>query len=262
MTPKVLPLKDQVVLVTGSSRGLGRAIALAFARQGVFGLVINSTQPPGSLDDLTAHINPTMTRVMVVKADVTKANEVEDMFASVKRQFGYPITTVVNNALARFSFNGDARPKLDAITWEDFDAQLKGSLQGAFNTTRAALCGMRECGFGRIINIGSNLVQNPIVPYHDYTAAKGALLAFTHTSAAELGPYNITVNLISGGLLKTTDASAATPPSVFALIEGTTPLRKSTSPEEMADAVLFFASPWARAVTGQSLCVDGGLVMT
>lgn len=70
------------------------------------------------------------------------------------------------------------------------------------------------------------------------------------------------MNLVSGGLLRTTDASAATPDAVFERVENATPLRKSTTPEEMADAVLFFASPWARAVTGQSICVDGGLVMT
>ncbi|GJJ14103.1 hypothetical protein Clacol_008360 [Clathrus columnatus] len=233
----------------GSSRGLGKAIALAFARQGVKGLVVNSRQQSSS------------------------ESLVEKLFESCKEHFGCPITTVVNNALADFSFNGDARSKLDTILWQEFDKQL-----------RAALHGMRECGFGRIINIGSNLVQNPVVPYHDYTAyvenlpnqiqdvvvdlsdhilsAKGALLAFTHTAAAELGPYNITVNLVSGGLLKTTDASASTPEAVFKTVENATPLRKSTTPEEMADAILFFASPWSRAVTGQSICVDGGLVMS
>ena len=96
---------------------------------------------------------------------------------------------------------------------------------------------MAEQGFGRFINIGTNLFQNPVVPYHDYTAIKASLLSLTRTTAAELGPNGITVNMVSGGLLRTTDASAATP-----------------------DAVLFFASPWSRAVTGQNLVVDGGLV--
>ncbi|MEM6849894.1 MAG: SDR family oxidoreductase, partial [Pseudomonadota bacterium] len=105
-----------------------------------------------------------------------------------------------------------------------------------------------------------NLVQNPVVPYHDYTSAKAALLAMTRTAAAELGPKGITVNMVSGGLLRTTDASAATPDAVFDLIASSTPLRTVTTPEEAADAVLFFASPWARAVTGQNLIVDGGLV--
>lgn len=115
--------------------------------------------------------------------------------------------------------------------------------------------------FGRIINIGTNLVQHPVVPYHDYTTAKAALLGFTRNMANELGADGITVNMVSGGLLKITDASKATTDEVFEAIKNSTPLRKVTAPEEVADAVLFFASPWARAVTGQNLLVDGGLVM-
>ena len=85
-------------------------------------------------------------------------------------------------------------------------------------------------------------------------------MALTRTAAAELGPLGITVNMVSGGLLKVTDASAATPDAVFEYIAQTTPLRSVTTPEELADTVLFFASPWGRAVTGQNLVVDGGLV--
>jgi 3-oxoacyl-[acyl-carrier protein] reductase len=97
-------------------------------------------------------------------------------------------------------------------------------------------------------------------PFH--IRAKGALVAFTHTCAAELGPSNITVNLVVGGLLRVTDASAATPEAIFDHIARTTPLRTIMTPDDVGDVVLFFASPWARGVTGQSLCVDGGLVMT
>ncbi len=121
---------------------------------------------------------------------------------------------------------------------------------------------MQSAGFGRFIHIGTNLFQNPVVPYHDYTASKGALLSLTRTAAVELGPSGITVNMVSGGLLRSTDASAATPEAVFDFIAGSTPLRSVTTPEELADTVLFFASPWARAVTGQNLVVDGGLVFT
>ena len=119
---------------------------------------------------------------------------------------------------------------------------------------------MREVGFGRIVNIGTNLFQNPVVPYHDYTAGKAALLSLTRTLSQDLGPNNITVNMVSGGLLRTTDASSATPEEVFDYIAANTPLRRVTTPAEFADAILFFASPWARAITGQNLVVDGGLV--
>lgn len=119
---------------------------------------------------------------------------------------------------------------------------------------------MVEAGFGRIVNIGTNLFQHPAVPYHDYTAAKAALLSLTCTFADDLGPQAITVNMVSGGLLLTTDASAATPETVFEGIAAGTPLRAVTTPDQLADPVVFFASPWARGVTGQNLIVDGGLV--
>lgn len=196
------------------------------------------------------------------RADVTDPELVKALFESAEAHYRRPITTVVNNAIAGdFAFNGDARPKVAELTWSNFDSQLQGFIRGTLNTTQAALRGFEKMQFGRIINIGSNLVQNPVVPYHDYTAAKGALLAFTRTCAAELGPKGVTVNLVAGGLLDVTDASASTPQAVFDQIKAGTPLRKVTTPEDLAGAVLFFASPWAGGVTGQQLVVDGGLVM-
>src|SRR5690606_25601152 len=176
------------------------------------------------------------------------------------RHFGDPVTTVVNNALPEFSFNGDLRPHAEALGWEHLRHQLDGIVHGALNTIQATTPGMAEIGFGRIINVGTNLFQNPVVPYHDYTAAKAALLSLTRTLSHDLGPKGITVNMISGGLLRTTDASAATPDEVFDMIAAGTPLRRVTTPAEFADAILFFASPWSRSVTGQNLVVDGGLV--
>jgi 3-oxoacyl-[acyl-carrier protein] reductase len=198
-------------------------------------------------------------RAMAVQADIRQPEEVARMVDEVRMQFGAP-TTLIHNALADFSFNGDARAHLDTLTAEDLRAQFDTAVTGALSLIQAVRPGMAEAGFGRIVTIGTNLVQNPVVPYHDYTAAKAALLGFTRTAAAELGPEGITVNMVSGGLLRTTDASAATPEAVFDLIAASTPLRRVTTPEEAADAVLFFASPWARAVTGQNLIVDGGLV--
>jgi len=103
-------------------------------------------------------------RAGAMRADVTDPGEVGAMFASARAAFGRPVTTVVNNALASFSFNGDARSGADAISWDEFAAQLEGSVKGALNTTQAALPGLREQGYGRIVNIGTNLFQNPVVP--------------------------------------------------------------------------------------------------
>ncbi len=250
-------LDEQIVLVSGAGRGLGSAIARAFVQVGAR-VVVNYRRSRAAAEALADELGHD--RALAAQADVTDARQVGAMLDAARGHFGEPVTTVVNNALADFSFNGDARAKGGEIPWSDFAAQLEGSVHGALNTIQAAAPAMRERKSGRIINIGSNLFQYPVVPYHDYTAGKAALLSLTRTMAADLGPDGITVNMVSGGLLRTTDASAATPEAVFDLIAQNTPLRRVVTPVEFADAVLFFASPWARAVTGQNLVVDGGLV--
>lgn len=251
-----LNLDQQLVIVTGASRGLGAAIAQAFLREGAR-VVINYLN---SADRAQALAAAAPDRALALQADVRDPAAVAALVAQASEHFGIPVSTVVNNALPAFQFDGDLRPHADTLDWSRMNAQLEGSVRAALNTTQAVLPAMRAAGGGRIINVGTNLVQNPVVPYHDYTAAKAALLAFTRTLSHELGADGITVNMVSGGLLRTTDASAATPDAVFDMIAAGTPLREVTTPAQFADAVLFFASPWSRAVTGQNLIVDGGLV--
>jgi 3-oxoacyl-[acyl-carrier protein] reductase len=259
-----LELTNQIVLVTGGGRGLGFAIVKAFLREAAR-VVLNHHQTPESeiQDRCTESLSEEWQKsVYICQADVTDADACRQMFARAESYFGAPVTTVVNNAMAgNFKFNGDARPKIHELRWDQMNRHLEGFLRGTLNTTQAALPGFETIGWGRIINIGTNLLSNPVVPYHDYTAAKGSLLAFTRTSAAELGAKNITVNMISGGLLRVTDASSSTPDDVFGLIESVTPLKRVITPEEVADVCLFFASRWSRACTGQDIQVDGGLVM-
>lgn len=250
-----LPLNQQVVIVTGAGRGLGAAIARAFAREGAK-VAINYRKSREAAEALAANLG---SQARAFQADVRQPSEIARMMKDIEIEFGAP-TTLVHNALADYSFNGDGRETLDSLTWEHLQTQTETAVGGALNMIRAVRPAMKATGFGRIVTIGTNLVQNPVVPYHDYTAAKAALMAFTRTAAAELGPDGITVNMVSGGLLRTTDASAGTPDAIFDLIASNTPLRSVTTPEEAADAVLFFASPWARSVTGQNLIVDGGLV--
>ncbi|MDD2222888.1 MAG: 3-oxoacyl-ACP reductase [Pseudomonas sp.] len=251
-----LRLDQQLVLVTGAARGLGEHLVRAFLREGAK-VVINYHKSAAAAKTLA---NEAPEQLLAIQADITDSAAVQAMFAQAREHFGMPVTTVINNALPDFSFNGDARPKVEQLRMADLNQQFTGVVGGALNTTQAALAGMREACFGRIINIGTNLFQNPVVPYHDYTASKAALLSLTRTLSHDLGPDNITVNMVSGGLLRTTDASAATPEAVFDYIAANTPLRRVTTPAEFADAILFFASPWARSVTGQNLIVDGGLV--
>jgi 3-oxoacyl-[acyl-carrier protein] reductase len=251
-----MKLSEQLVLVTGGARGLGVAVVRALHREGAK-VVINFHRSEAAAEQLAAELGE---RTVALGADVTDPGQVRRMFAEAEARMGQPVLGVVNNALADFRFDGDARPDLAKIDWSAFAQQLEGAARGALNTMQAALPGMRGQQFGRIVNIGTDLFQSPVVPYHDYIASKGALLALTRTAAQELGPDGITVNMVSGGLLRSTDASAATPEAVFDFIAGVTPLRRVTTIEEFADAVLFFLSPWSRAVSGQNLLVDGGLV--
>jgi len=249
-------LDEQIVLVSGAGRGLGAAIARAFAGQGA-SVVINYRRSEAAALALAAELGDS---AVAIQADVSDREDARRLVNEAAEHVGSHVTTVVNNALGDFIFNGDGRETIQSIPWEDFQGQLDVSLRGSLNLIQATAPAMENAGFGRIINVGTNLFQNPVVPYHDYTAAKAALLSLTRTAAADLGPGGITVNMVSGGLLRTTDASAATPEAIFDLIAQSTPLRRVTTPAEFADAVLFFASPWSRAVTGQNLVVDGGLV--
>lgn len=251
-----MQLNQQVVLVSGAGRGLGAAIARAFAGQGAR-VAVNYRRSEEAARALVDELGP---GAVALQADVSDPEQARRLVNDAAEAFGGHVTTLVNNALGDFSFNGEARSSIRAIGWDEFQGQLDVSLRGALNLIQATAPAMAAAGFGRVVNIGTNLFQNPVVPYHDYTAAKAALLSLTRTAAADLGPDGITVNMLSGGLLRTTDASAATPEAIFDLIAQSTPLRRVTTPAEFADAVLFFASPWSRAVTGQNLVVDGGLV--
>lgn len=259
-TSEALPLDEQIVLVTGAGRGLGASIAKAFAHSGA-ALVINYRYSADAAEELAEAVRARGGRAAAIEADVTDSRAVDAMFDAAVSEFGAPISTVVNSALRDFSFNGDERQPADEIDYSDFADQFRGTVEGALNTVQAAMRGFREIGSGRVINIGSNLVQNPVVPYHDYTAAKAALLSLTRTFAKDLGPAGVRVNMVSGGLLRTTDASSQTPEAVFEQIAEASALQRVTTPEEFASAVVFFASPASRAVTGQNLVVDNGLVM-
>lgn len=250
-------LNEQIVLVTGGNRGLGAEICRSFVREGAK-VVINYFNNREQAENLAQELGK---NAVAIRADIRSRGEIDALFREAKAHFGSLITTVVNNALVNFKFDPVNRRDAEHISWGEYLAQLEGAVQGSLNTVQAAIPGMKRAGFGRIINIGTNLVQNPVVAYHDYNTAKAAMLSFTRNMAKDLGAYGINVNMVSGGLLRTTDASRATSDEVFEIIKSTTPLGEVTTPAEVADAVLFFASPWSRGVTGQNIMVDGGLVM-
>ena len=245
----------ELVLVSGSGRGLGSSIAKSFAANG-YKVAVNYFKSEEKAHKLCDERG---TDTCAFSADVSNQTEVKKMISDINDKFNQSPSILVNNAMTEYVFNGDARKFADEISWEEISNHLDVTLKGSLNLIQALIPSMKKNSHGRIINIGTNLVQNPVVPYHDYTIAKAALLGLTRTFAKDLGSMGITVNMVSGGLLKVTDASAATPDAVFDAIAEMTPLQKVTTTEDFSDAVLFFASHQSRSITGQNLTVDGGL---
>lgn len=253
-------LKNKVALVTGSSRGVGAAIAKAMAREGA-SVVINYFQSQSKAESIVDEIVKSGGKAIALRADVTSEEEVKAIVETAVETFGR-LDVIVNNALPKYAFDPSANyVSVETVTWENFETQFKGAVGGAVNVVRASLPQMKAQGGGSVINISTNLVYNPVVTYYDYTTAKAAMIGLTRTLAAELGKYGIRVNLIAGGLLSVTDASAMTTKEVFDFVAGVTPLRKVTTVEDFAESTLFFASELSRAITGQSISVDGGLTM-
>ena len=245
----------KLVLISGAGRGLGASIAESFVNSG-YKVAINYFNSAKEAEDLSKKLGDS---VQAFKADIRDENEISNMYKEINSHFSSYPDILVNNAMANYVFNGDLRKKAEDISWKEIQDHLDVTIKGSLNLIQGLTPKMKDKKFGRIINIGTNLVQNPVVPYHDYTIAKGGLLALTRTFAKDLGQFGITVNMVSGGLLKVTDASAATPDEVFEAIAQMTPLQKVTTVQDFADAVVFFASDASRAITGQNLTVDGGL---
>lgn len=247
----------RTVVVTGSSRGLGATIVKTLVQQG-FQVVINYYKSKDSAQKLVSEIGED--RAIAIQADVTNRKEVDQMIERATEYFGQ-IDVVVNNALVDFKFDPNEQKPFTELVWEDYQKQLDGSLKAAFNVTQSVIPQFIARQNGSIISIGTNLYQNPVVPYHEYTTAKAGLIGFTRNIASELGPYGIKANIVSGGLLKTTDASAVTTPEVFELIAESTPLKKVTKPQDVANMVAYLSSDNASGLTGQNITVDGGLTM-
>lgn len=247
----------KTILITGSSRGLGATIARTLATQG-HNVIINYFKSKDLAEQLVREIGES--QAIALPADITDRNQVDEMIAHATEHFGQ-IDAVINNALVGFKFDPTAQKAFIDLSWDDYQQQLDGTLKGAFNVTQAVVKQFITRETGTIVSIGTNLYQNPVVPYHEYTTAKAGLIGFTRNIAAELGQFGINANVVSGGLLKTTDASAATTQEVFDLIAQTTPLRQVTSPQDVANMVSYLISDQAKGITGQNFTVDGGLTM-
>lgn len=252
-------LDNCVTLVTGASRGIGAAIAREFAAHGA-AVGVNFFRSGDAAERVAREIRESGGRALAVQADVRDQEAVRQMTERLADELG-GLHVVVNNALHDYRFDPVANPRFDAMQWEQFQDQIDGTLRAAYNTTQAALPHLRAAGGGRIVNILTNLITNPVVQYHAYTTAKSAMLGFSRNLAAELGPEGITVNMIAGGLIMTTAASEPTTPEVQEIVRAGTPLRRLGAPDDIARATVAFASPLLGFATGQYVAVDGGLTM-
>lgn len=253
-------LKGKVALITGSSRGIGAVIAEAMAHQGAH-VILNYVKSRDQAERLADRLREdARVECLAIQADVTDSDAVDSMFEHILEEFGH-LDIVVNNALHHYRFDPEQRKLAWEIPWSDYEVQLDGSLRSTYHVCSQAISAMRQQGSGRIINMISNLVHRPTVPYHDYTTAKGAVLAYSRNLAADLGVYGITVNCVAPGLVYPTEASRSTKEEVKDAIISQTPLGRIAKPEDISGAVLFFASEWSRFITGQTLIVDGGYTM-
>jgi 3-oxoacyl-(acyl-carrier-protein) reductase len=245
-------LKGKVALVTGGSRGIGRAIALSLAQAGA-DVAIDYCHNQEAAAEACDAIIKFGVRAKCYQADVADPKQVDMMFAAVLNDLG-PVSILVNDA-------GITRDKsFVKMTREMWDEVIAVNLGGPFNVTHAVLPTMLELGWGRIINISSIVGQAGNFGQANYAATKGGLISFTMTLARELARKGITVNAVAPGFIET-DMTKGLSDAVKQQVEALTPAGRLGKPEEVAAMVAFLASPDASYITGQAIGVNGGMHM-
>ena len=242
-----MKLTGQVALVTGGSRGLGRAIALALAAAGA-DVAVNYRERALDADEVADRIRGLGRQAMAIQADVAVSAEVDELVDRLEQELGAP-SILINNA-------GIARPQpVDEITETDFDDLIRVNLKSAFLVTQRVLPAMREAGFGRIVNISSVAAQVGGVVGPHYAASKAGMIGLTHGYANLLAKEGITVNAIAPALVETdmVIANLRAKPDII-------PVGRFGKPDEVASVVVMLAENGY--ITGQTVNVNGGWYMS
>jgi 3-oxoacyl-[acyl-carrier protein] reductase len=242
----------KVALVTGSSRGIGRATALRLAADG-YDIVVNYVRSKKQATQVVVAIKAKGRKAVSVKADVSEWREARRLVETAIKVFGR-IDILVNNAGIY------ERTVLDDLTPEQWDRRVATNLSSVFYCTKAALPYLKKTGWGRIINISSQIAFKGTDHGSEYAASKAGILGFTKASAQELARYNVTVNAIAPGPVDT-DILAGDTPEKKRQRAREIPLRRIGTPEDIAAVVSFLASKDSDWITGTTLLVNGGSVM-
>ncbi len=248
-------MQGHVALVTGSSRGIGKEIALELARNH-YRVVINYfDDPPAMVDATIADIRalqaPGQEDVLGIQADIRSSREVQAMFAKVISTFGR-LDLLVNNAGVQ-----TWKPLLD-VTEEEWDLVVDTNLKGCFLCTQQAARHMKDHGGGSIVNLGSGCNKLAFPSLVAYTASKGGIEMFTKEAAVELGQYGIRVNCLAPGSIES-ERTRHEDPDYAGKWSKLTPLGRVGTAADIAPAVVFLASPGASFISGQTIWIDGAL---
>jgi 3-oxoacyl-[acyl-carrier protein] reductase len=245
-------LKDQVAIVTGAGRGIGRAIALALAAEGAK-VIVNYSRSAEAAEQVVAQIQAAGGEARAVQADVADNAQIEALIRAAQETFGR-VDILVNNA-------GITRDKLLLrMTEEDWDAVLDTNLKGAFLCTKAVASRMLKQKSGVIVNVGSVLGKVGGAGQANYSASKAGLVGLTKAAAKELGSRNIRVNAVAPGFIETDMTELLKPEQKEAILKQI-PQGRFGSAEDVARAVVFLCSSDAAYIQGEVLSIDGGLFM-
>ena len=244
-------LKDQVAIVTGGTKGIGRAISLLLADEGAK-VVANFSRGVEAAENLMEEAKLERLSMGLFKADVTQFDQVKEMVEETFAQYGRIDILVNNVGLVRDNF-------LMLMSDEDWDSLLRGNLTSLFHCCKAVIRKMIPQRKGKIVNISSISGILGTSGQANYAATKGGMISFTKSLARELGPFNIHVNAVAPGLIESEVVSKMPKEKVEAILKSSS-LGRIGKPEEVAKVVLFLVSEHSDYITGQTIVVDGGII--